>query len=99
MTVRKLTGRRCQCCTCGQYFNGERSFDRHRIGVHGVNRRCLTDSEMLALGWFQNAAGFWAVTHLDSAGLARIRAVQTPPAPLLLAEALAPNTREQAGVL
>lgn len=78
----QLTGRRCQCCGCGEYFNGERGFDRHRVGVHGVNRRCLSVAEMIAICWYRNAAGFWAVTRLDSAGRARIRPAQGAPAPI-----------------
>ena len=93
----KLTGRRCQCCGCGEYFNGERGFDRHRVGVHGVNRRCLSIAEMTARGWYRNAAGFLAMTRLDSAGRARIRPAQASPAPLPLPETLAPDSRLPAG--
>jgi len=93
----KLTGRRCQCCGCGEYFNGERGFDRHRVGVYGVNRRCLNVPEMLALGWFCNSAGFWAMTRLDGAGSARIRPAQASPAPMPLLDARAPDSRKPAG--
>ena len=92
----KLTGRRCQCCGCGEYFNGQRGFDRHRAGVHGGNRRCLSVAEMLALGWFCNPDGFWAVTRLDSAGRARIRPAQARPAPLPLSEPPTPDSRRPA---
>lgn len=94
----KLTGRRCQCCGCGEYFNGERGFDRHRVGVHGVNRRCLSNAEMTARGWYLNAAGFWAITRLDSAGRARIRPAPTCPALLLLPETKTPDSHAPAGV-
>lgn len=77
----KLTGRRCQCCGCGEDFNGERGFDRHRVGVHGVNRRCLSVAEMIARGWYRNAGGFWAMTQMDSARRARISREQGDPAP------------------
>jgi len=93
----KLTGRRCQCCGCGEHFNGERGFDRHRVGAFGVNRRCLTVPEMLALGWFCNPAGFWAMSRLDSAGRARIRPAQASPARMPLRDALAPDLRKPAG--
>jgi hypothetical protein len=86
----KLTGRRCQCCDCGEYFNGERGFDRHRIGAYGVDRCCLSVAEMTARGWYRNAAGFWAIARLDSAGRARIWPAQGDPAPLPLADTLAP---------
>lgn len=78
----KLTGRRCQCCGCGEYFNGERGFDRHRVGVYGVNRRCLSVAEMIARGWYRNTAGFWAMARLDSARRAQLWHAQGDPAPL-----------------
>lgn len=61
----KLTGNRCQCPTCGEYFNGVQPFDKHRVGRyakpgkwHGT-RRCLTTAEMEAAGFQRNYAGFW----------------------------------------
>jgi hypothetical protein len=35
------TGKRCQCPSCLEYFSTEANFDRHRRGVHGVDRRCI----------------------------------------------------------
>lgn len=93
----KLTGRRCHCCGCGEYFNGERGFDRHRIGGYGVNRRCLTVAEMTARSWHRNAAGFWAVTRLDSAGKARIRPAQMNPALIPLPEERGSDSHQPAG--
>jgi predicted nucleic acid-binding Zn ribbon protein len=61
----RLTGNRCECSACGEYFNGVSGFDRHRVGRHGVDRRCLYVHEMAALGFVQNASGFW-VTDSDS---------------------------------
>lgn len=55
----KLTGNRCQCPTCGEYFNGVQPFDKHRIGQYGIDRRCLTVAELDAAGFIRNAAGFW----------------------------------------
>lgn len=61
----KLTGNRCQCPTCGEYFNGAAGFDAHRIGEYAKAaqphdpRRCLTLAEMIARGWIRNAKGFW----------------------------------------
>jgi hypothetical protein len=55
----KLTGNRNQCQECKQYFNSNTAFDKHRTGKHGVNRRCRTPEEMLALGMLINHAGFW----------------------------------------
>jgi hypothetical protein len=55
----KLTGQRCQCTGCGEYFNRVSTFDKHRVGEHGVNRHCLTEAQMTDKGWSRNAAGFW----------------------------------------
>jgi hypothetical protein len=60
----RLTGSRCQCPTCGDYFNGLDAFDRHRIGSYAKSgqpdtRRCLAVAEMQARGFIRNAAGFW----------------------------------------
>lgn len=60
-----LTGKRCQCAACGEYFNGVQPFERHRAGRFAKpgawqgNRRCLTVPEMVARGFIRNAAGFW----------------------------------------
>jgi len=37
----KLGGAACQCPTCGVVFAGTRYFDAHRVGQHGVDRKCL----------------------------------------------------------
>lgn len=60
----RLTGNRCQCPTCGEYFNGVQPFDRHRVGEYAKagqpnTRRCLTVAELDAAGFIRNAAGFW----------------------------------------
>lgn len=60
----KLTGNRCQCKGCGEYFNSAHTFDHHRVGHFApINRpstrRCLSVVEMLAKGWLRNEAGFW----------------------------------------
>lgn len=59
----KLTGNRCQCTACGEYFTSVRSFDRHRVGEYAnrgrlAGRRCLTAVEMDAAGFGRNARGF-----------------------------------------
>ena len=64
MIALKLTGNRCQCPTCGEYFNGVQPFDKHRIGSYAKpgqpnTRRCLAVAEMEAAGFIRNAAGFW----------------------------------------
>ena len=55
----KLGGSRNQCPSCNQYFNSNSAFDRHRIGVQGVNRRCKTSEEMLSQGMVLLNSGFW----------------------------------------
>lgn len=55
----RLTGNRCQCTACGEYFNGVAPFDHHRTGSYGIDRRCLTGAELEAIGFIRNAAGFW----------------------------------------
>ena len=58
MIAPKLTGNRCQCPTCGDYFTSTRAFNRHRVGQFGNDRRCLTADEMDAAGFERNARGF-----------------------------------------
>ena len=55
----RLTGNRCECAACGEPFNGVSGFDRHRVGRHGLDRRCLDVAEMVAHGFARNFAGFW----------------------------------------
>jgi hypothetical protein len=69
MTGRKLTGCRCQCLTCGDYFGNVRGFDRHRVGEHGVDRRCLTEAEMIETGWTRDGRGFLLTPDPRRAGV------------------------------
>lgn len=76
-----LTGRRCQCTACGDYFNSDTGFDRHRVGhfqsAEGPSaRRCLSADEMTAKGWIRNAAGFW-ITKAREAVTTRAEASPT----------------------
>ena len=57
--TRKLTGDRCQCTVCLEYFNSTYAFDKHRRGVHGQNRHCLSVNGMYGAGMAINRAGFW----------------------------------------
>jgi hypothetical protein len=57
--MKLLTGNRNQCQTCKEYFNSNTPFDMHRTGEYGVNRRCKTPEEMLAMGMSLNDDGFW----------------------------------------
>ena len=55
----KLSGDRNQCQGCGMFFSSTFSFDKHRTGEHGKDRRCMTTVEMESRGMALNAAGFW----------------------------------------
>jgi len=61
----KLTGSRNQCQVCKQYFNSNPAFEKHRVGKHGVDRRCRTTLEMTARGMLVNHAGFWVTKAYD----------------------------------
>ena len=50
---------RNQCPGCHVYFNSVFAFDMHRTGEHGVNRRCMTEEEMLGIGMRLNKDGYW----------------------------------------
>ena len=59
-TTLPVTGHRCQCGGCGEYFNHAYGFDLHRVGKHRERqRRCLSVSEMVAKNFSKNARGFW----------------------------------------
>lgn len=55
----KLKGDNCQCRACGLLFRRTSTFDKHRVGKVGAERRCLTAEELKAMSWFQDSAGFW----------------------------------------
>ena len=57
--MRILKGDKNQCTVCNELFNSNKPFEMHRIGKHGVNRRCMTKEEMLAAGMSVNDRGFW----------------------------------------
>lgn len=59
MTRRRLTGSRCLCRGCGEYFNSVYAFDRHRVWASPVVQRCLTDEDMVGKGMTINSSGFW----------------------------------------
>lgn len=83
MNAPQLTGGRCQCTACGEYFTSDRTFDKHRVGQFGSDRRCLAVAEMVAGGWVKNARGFWTnvapqPAHIDVAAPRSILAMQSP---------------------
>ena len=57
--MKKVGNRRCQCGACKEYFNSVAAFEKHRIGDHGVNRRCMSPKAMYQAGMSINGAGFW----------------------------------------
>ena len=54
----KLTGSRCQCRGCDEYFNSTFAFDKHRTGKPD-SRACLTSNQMQDKGMVKNEAFFW----------------------------------------
>jgi hypothetical protein len=53
-----------QCPSCGKEFRTLAGFDKHRVGQFGTehrvnSRRCLTTSEMLAIGMSQGRYERW----------------------------------------
>lgn len=74
----RVAGDRCRCPACGEYFNSTRSFDAHRVGRHGPERRCLTAAEMQAKSMLMNTAGFWITGQrpVDSLPPAKCRGEQ-----------------------
>lgn len=57
--VLKVGARRNQCSGCKVFFNSVTPFSKHRIGQHGIDRRCATNEEMLAMGMSINKDGYW----------------------------------------
>lgn len=57
----RISGDRNQCPSCRCLFNSSFAFEKHRIGEHGISRRCLTPDEMLATStpMFLPADNFW----------------------------------------
>ena len=57
----KLTGNRCRCAACGEYFNSVAAFDMHRAG-RPDGRRC---EEPSGIGMAKNNAGFWVTSRME----------------------------------
>lgn len=72
MSTNKLVGQQNQCPGCGRFFARNSAFEAHRVGVFGLNRRCMDDQEMLVTfnlgvdGFFRRKAG-------EATYLARLR--------------------------
>ena len=57
---KKLSGQRNQCPGCGEYFNSNHAFDKHRTGEYSPNtRKCLSKDEMADIGMHFGKDGFW----------------------------------------
>jgi len=86
MTGPRLTGCRCQCTACGEYFGSERAFERHRVGDYALpgmwrgTRRCLPLADMLAAGWTRNGRGFLLTPDPRRAGAGNSGPRATPAA-------------------
>ena len=52
-------GRMEHCPACHKTFTGATAGDMHRVGTHGVDRRCLAEAEMLDKGMGVDARGRW----------------------------------------
>ena len=69
--ARKLGDSRCQCSGCGEYFNSDGAFDKHRVGQFNLpktdpnRRRCMSVPEMLAAGMALNADKWWITKPYD----------------------------------
>lgn len=88
MTAPRLTGCRCQCCCCGEYFGSERGFNRHRIGTVGEpDRRCMSLAELLDAGWLRDARGFLLTPDARRAGAELAGPRDTQPATHVVGEA------------
>ncbi|WP_250477625.1 hypothetical protein [Caballeronia sp. INML1] len=79
-----LTGDRNQCTECGELFNSNGAFEKHRVGTVGVRegpdaRRCLTLSEMRMTGMVKNDAGFWIKSQMTDEARASLRQFVTAP--------------------
>lgn len=63
---KQLRGDRNQCTGCSLYFNSTHAFDKHRTGRHGIDRRCMTEPEMTAIGMVVREDGFWRGSEMPA---------------------------------
>ena len=52
------------CSACGEYFNSNAAFGKHRIGEFEIDRRCATVGEMTHKGMSLNATGWWVTEKM-----------------------------------
>jgi hypothetical protein len=72
--MKTLRGQRNQCPSCGEYFNSNVAFEKHRIGDFGIDRRCATVDEMLSFKkpMAVNSTGFWVTALMPESVLEEI---------------------------
>lgn len=54
-----LRGKRSLCRACGEYFSTTSNFDRHRKGVHGVDRHCVSPETLGMVVGEVGGSTFW----------------------------------------
>ena len=69
---RFLQGEHNQCPGCGEYFNSNYAFDFHRIGDHGIDRRCASVQEMETMGMALNKTNWWVSRQKAISDIARL---------------------------
>lgn len=69
MTTQRLVGQQNQCRGCQRFFAKNRTFERHRIGSFGKDRRCMDDEQMTA-AFNLGADGFWRGKPKEGSGVA-----------------------------
>lgn len=88
---KKLTGDRNQCPSCGELFNSNAAFDKHRkpiswfVGISkeesksldAVPRRCLSLAEMSHLGMLKNNSDFWVGSAFSQGHWAKVKQEDT----------------------
>lgn len=71
MSGKPLSGDKNQCRGCLCYFRSTFAFDKHRIGAHGIDRRCMSTQEMVEAGMVQKPDGFWVSSAMPDAIVSR----------------------------
>ena len=54
-----------QCPTCGEIFESITSFDTHRHGDYGKDRRCMDATEMIGAGMSKNKRDRWVCSEWE----------------------------------
>lgn len=69
MSVANLRGQQNQCRGCGRFFARNSTFEKHRVGKFGVDRRCMTEHEMQSK-FRCDVDGFWRLLPKEGMGVA-----------------------------